>query len=493
MLVDLDAEWTVGEGGYESRSENCCFAGRHAARQGPADGRRRRGRLPRALDHAERLRERLESRLERLRPARGRHPLRRRRLRRAASAATGEVVFTTGMSGYQESVTDPSFAAPDHHVHLPAHRQLRRLRRGDGVRPRLGARGDHARGDQHRGRAGRRARLAATGCATAAIPAITERRHARARAPHPRRRARCAAASSRRRSARREARELIAAEPPMAGLDLARDRDARASDRPRLRRRARGSRRSTPASRPRSSATSSQRGAIVELHPCTSSADELLARDPDAIFLANGPGDPAALDYIVETCASSSASGRCAASASATSCCAARSAWRLQAALRPPRRQPPGQGPARPGSIEITSQNHGFAVARPAAASGRSTPTSRCAGRPTSAPPQLSHINLYDRTVEGLTLLDVAGAHGPVPPRGGPRPERLACYLFDRSCSVGVPMPRRDDIQRILILGSGPIVIGQAAEFDYSGVQACKVLGRRATRSSSSTPTRRRS
>ncbi len=37
-------------------------------------------------------------------------------------------------------------------------------------------------------------------------------------------------------------------------------------------------------------------------------------------------------------------------------------------------------------------------------------------------------------------------------------------------------MPRRDDLRRILILGSGPIVIGQAAEFDYSGVQACKVL-----------------
>src|SRR3954466_52100 len=37
-------------------------------------------------------------------------------------------------------------------------------------------------------------------------------------------------------------------------------------------------------------------------------------------------------------------------------------------------------------------------------------------------------------------------------------------------------MPRRDDINKILVLGSGPIVIGQAAEFDYSGVQACKVL-----------------
>ncbi|CAA9537252.1 MAG: Carbamoyl-phosphate synthase large chain [uncultured Solirubrobacteraceae bacterium] len=37
-------------------------------------------------------------------------------------------------------------------------------------------------------------------------------------------------------------------------------------------------------------------------------------------------------------------------------------------------------------------------------------------------------------------------------------------------------MPRRDDLQKILVIGSGPIVIGQAAEFDYSGAQACKVL-----------------
>ena len=37
-------------------------------------------------------------------------------------------------------------------------------------------------------------------------------------------------------------------------------------------------------------------------------------------------------------------------------------------------------------------------------------------------------------------------------------------------------MPRRDDLRKILVLGSGPIVLGQAAEFDYSGAQACKVL-----------------
>ena len=37
-------------------------------------------------------------------------------------------------------------------------------------------------------------------------------------------------------------------------------------------------------------------------------------------------------------------------------------------------------------------------------------------------------------------------------------------------------MPRRDDIESILIIGSGPIIIGQACEFDYSGTQACKAL-----------------
>ena len=37
-------------------------------------------------------------------------------------------------------------------------------------------------------------------------------------------------------------------------------------------------------------------------------------------------------------------------------------------------------------------------------------------------------------------------------------------------------MPRRDDIRKVMIIGSGPIVIGQACEFDYSGTQACKAL-----------------
>src|SRR6202043_3515965 len=43
------------------------------------------------------------------------------------------------------------------------------------------------------------------------------------------------------------------------------------------------------------------RGAQVSLHPCASSAEDLLAEEPDAVFLANGPGDPAALSHVVET------------------------------------------------------------------------------------------------------------------------------------------------------------------------------------------------
>ena len=39
-----------------------------------------------------------------------------------------------------------------------------------------------------------------------------------------------------------------------------------------------------------------------------------------------------------------------------------------------------------------------------------------------------------------------------------------------------VIMPKNNDISSILVIGAGPIIIGQACEFDYSGVQACKAL-----------------
>src|SRR5215472_12346749 len=43
-------------------------------------------------------------------------------------------------------------------------------------------------------------------------------------------------------------------------------------------------------------------------------------------------------------------------------------------------------------------------------------------------------------------------------------------------CSRGGAVPRREDLKSVLVIGSGPIVIGQGCEFDYSGTQACRVL-----------------
>src|SRR5437867_2432311 len=48
--------------------------------------------------------------------------------------------------------------------------------------------------------------------------------------------------------------------------------------------------------------------------------------------------------------------------------------------------------------------------------------------------------------------------------------------MSDTRQTEDVSVPRRNDIHKILIIGSGPIVIGQACEFDYSGTQACKAL-----------------
>ena len=77
------------------------------------------------------------------------------------------------------------------------------------------------------------------------------------------------------------------------------------------------------------------------------------------------------------------------------------------------------------GRIEITSQNHGFAVLGPGGA--RTIDADEPVRWETDfGAAELTHLNLYDRTVEGLRLRDVAGRDRPVPPRGRARPARRA-------------------------------------------------------------------
>src|SRR5262249_24281740 len=68
------------------------------------------------------------------------------------------------------------------------------------------------------------------------------------------------------------------------------------------------------------------------------------------------------------------------------------------------------------------------------------------------------------------------------PSRCSTTPRRRPVRMTPTTCSTASPslsrrtMPRRTDLKHVLVIGSGPIVIGQACEFDYSGTQACRVL-----------------
>ena len=120
------------------------------------------------------------------------------------------------------------------------------------------------------------------------------------------------------------------------------------------------------------------------------------------------------------------------------------------------------------GRVEITSQNHNFAV-DPDTMIGKAT---------------MTHVNLNDGVCEGLEVTGELAFSVQHHPEANPGPHD-ANYLFDQFADMmyaahqrerGALMPKRTDLHSILIIGSGPIVIGQACEFDYSGTQACRVL-----------------
>jgi carbamoyl-phosphate synthase small subunit len=360
----------------------------------------------------------------------------------APEAATGEVVFTTGMSGYQESVTDPSFAGQIITFTYP-HIGNYGVSQDAMESERIWARAVIMRAAMNTEDAPGAERGWCDWLVDCGIPAISEV-DTRALVRHIREagsmRGGVFPASMR----VSDAMQRVRAEPPMAGADFARVvspttmtvhggvlAPASAGLAPA----------SGFGSGPRIAAIDTgikgsivrnlvQRGATVELHPCTVSAAELLDGDPDAIFLANGPGDPAALDSIVATLRDlvgvKPVFGIC---LGHQLLCRAvgLETFKLPFGHRG------GNHPVKDlqtGKIEITSQNHGFAVLGPG---GEQTiPGDEPVRWQTDfGAAELSHINLYDRTVEGLTLLDVAGATVQYHPEAGPGPND-SLYLFDR-------------------------------------------------------------
>jgi len=159
----------------------------------------------------------------------------------------------------------------------------------------------------------------------------------------------------------------------------------------------------------------SAHGCDVRVYPATTPAAELLATDPDGVFLSNGPGDPAPLTYAIDNAKALVASG-----VPTFGICLGNqilghamggSTFKLKFGHRG------GNHPVKrlkTGKVEITSQNHGFAV------------------NPATLPEavEVTHLNLYDGTIEGLRHRTQPVFCVQYHPEASPGPHD-AEYLFD--------------------------------------------------------------
>ncbi len=172
------------------------------------------------------------------------------------------------------------------------------------------------------------------------------------------------------------------------------------------------------------------RGCRVTLLPSTSSPEDVLGRDPDLIFLANGPGDPAAVERVVGTIR------ELVGKRPMVGICLGHQLLCRAVGLDTYKLTFGHRGSNHPvkdletGVIEITSQNHGFAVCGPGGS--ETIDVDEPVRWDTDfGEAVLSHINLYDRTVEGLRLPDANAMTVQHHPEAGPGP-RDSRHLFDR-------------------------------------------------------------
>jgi len=158
-----------------------------------------------------------------------------------------------------------------------------------------------------------------------------------------------------------------------------------------------------------------ERNCDITLFPADTKAEDILAMDPDGIFLSNGPGDPAAVTYAIETLeellGEKPIFGICLGHQLLSHAVGAKT-FKLKFGHRGINHPVKN---LRTGTVEITSQNHGFAVDEDTVPSNV----------------EITHTNLNDFTVEGIHCNDIPAFSVQYHPEAGPGPHDSR-YLFDK-------------------------------------------------------------
>jgi carbamoyl-phosphate synthase small subunit len=391
----------------------------------------------------------------------------------------GEMVFNTGMTGYQETLTDPSYCRQIVAMTAP-HIGNTGVNDDDPESRRIWVSGYVVREPSRitsnwRARRSLEEELAAHGVPGIAITgtrALTRRlrEHGAMRA-----------AISTARPDPAELLRRVLASPPMTGADLAREvttpapytvsPPAGVPERYRVAAVDLGIKTATPRAM-------AARGCLVRVLPATSTAADILAAGPDGVFFSNGPGDPAAAGYAVDAMR-----GVLAAGIPVFGICLGSQILGRALGLGTYKLRFGHRGVNQPvkdlatGRVQITSHNHGFAVAPPgmdvgpAAGAGPGAATPPGAGTPGATAPagpatratprgrashgisvmndldllapfdtpfgraQVSHVNLNDGVVEGIRLLDAPAFSVQYHPEAAPGPHDAAGE-FDAFCAL---------------------------------------------------------
>jgi carbamoyl-phosphate synthase small subunit len=368
----------------------------------------------------------------------------------------GEMVFNTGMTGYQETLTDPSYAGQIVAMTAP-HIGNTGVNDEDPESHRIWVSGYVVRepsrlASSWRARRTLDAELRAQGITGIAVPGT------RALTMRIRERGAMRAAVSTVEDNPQRLLERVLASPGMTGADLARivttSQPYTVSPPPgtKVRYRVAAVDLGIKASTPRNMA---ERGIEVRVLPATVTAAEILDTDPDGVFFSNGPGDPAAAGYAVAAMRGVLESGR-----PTFGICFGSQILGLAIGLTTYKLRYGHRGVNQPvmdlatGRVYITSHNHGFAVALPGEDSDAAGPSgvfeadgiqgTQWAHVPARArksfgtpfgEASVSHVNLNDGVVEGIRLLDRPAFTVQYHPEAAPGPHD-AVDLFDQFCTL---------------------------------------------------------